>query len=149
MAYGSLREKIAAETAERNARYAIFRDIIREAEEAGHNAATACTPRPMIVGSPSTPFGSDIDPSKPVHYVADGMCGFAWVKVSPATSSFAKWAVKEAGFRKSYNGGIDRWVSAYNQSVARKEAYARAFAEVLNRYAHITKVKAYSQSRLD
>ena len=37
---------------------------------------TCCTPNPMVVGTPTTPLGDDIDYSKDTYYVADGMCGF-------------------------------------------------------------------------
>ena len=30
----------------------------------------------MVVGTPTTPLGDDIDYSKDTYYVADGMCGF-------------------------------------------------------------------------
>ena len=30
----------------------------------------------MVVGTPTTPLGNDIDYSKETYYVADGLCGF-------------------------------------------------------------------------
>lgn len=115
-----------------------------KAHEAGHAAATAASPVPMIVGSPSTPLGSDIDPSKPTYFEAEGVCGFAWVETK-GTTSFARQAVKAGIFRKSYSGGVSLWVSGYGQSMQRKEAYADAYAEVLSKSG----VSAYAGSRMD
>ena len=43
---------------------------------------TRCTPTFMVVGTPTTPLGDDIDYSKDTYYVADGMCGFAWINIA-------------------------------------------------------------------
>jgi hypothetical protein len=75
-----------------------------------------------------------------------GPCGFAWVNVSPGTSSFAKWLVKNKYARSAYDGGVDIWVSSFNQSIERKEACARAMAETLRAELGVT---AYPMSRLD
>lgn len=150
MEYATLREKIAAEKAERAAKYEQFQRIVADADDAGMRAAKDCVPRPMVVGTPVSPFGnSPMDTSKPMHYVEDGACGFAWVTISPGTASFSRWAKEHAGFRKAYGGGLQLWVSDFNQSVARKEAYAGAFARVLNEHAAVTGVRAYPGSRLD
>jgi hypothetical protein len=87
------------------------------------------------------------DGSPPVKswYVPEGPCGFAWVTVRPGTSSFAKWLVKTGKGSKAYGGGVSIWIGDYNQSIARKEAHARAMAEVFTN-AGIT---AYADSRLD
>lgn len=121
-------------------------EIYNEAHYAGMNALASVNPTPMVVGSPSTPLGNDIDPDKPVYYVADGPCGFAWVTVKPGTSKFARW-LKTSGYGRtdSYYGGVTVWVSEGNQSIAKKEAYARAFASVLNKHG----ICAYANSRLD
>lgn len=73
------------------------------------------------------------------------VCGFAWVKITPGTSGFAKWAVKNQIARKSFTGGVDVWVSKFGQSILKKEAYADAYAAVLAQYG----LQAYSGSRLD
>lgn len=122
-----------------------FQAIFDEAMEAGRKAATAMTPSTMIVGSPSTPFGTDVDPRKPVYVVPEGPCGFAWVKVRPGNSPFANWLKKHNKGHKAYEGGVDIWISDYNQSMQRKEAHAGAMARVLNAYG----ITAYSQSRMD
>lgn len=150
--YGSLREKIAAEKRERLARYANFQEAWNAAHAAGMAAGNAITPTPMIVRNGSIMVnGVPLDPSRAdntvIDVVADGVCGFAWVTVHPGTSSFARWAIKEKNARKEYGGGVClTWVSYFNQSMTRKEAYAQAFAEVLRDRLG---VKAYSHSRMD
>jgi len=129
-----------------------FAAIWREAEEAGLQAGQMLAPVPMVVGSPSTPFGSDVDPSKPTYYVEDGVCGFAWINVRPATSAFCKWWKKKIGeetgreVHRAYEGGYTvKWVHEFNQSMQKKYAYAKAFAEVLRKNG----IKATAYERLD
>ena len=120
--------------------------IYKEADAAGSAAAEAAVPTPMIVGTPTTPLGNDIDFKKQTYFVADGLCGFAWVKIFPARGAFVTYLKKAGiGSTNSYEGGYDIWVSGYGQSVTRKEAYAQAFAAVLKSYG----INAYGQSRLD
>ena len=117
-----------------------------EADKAGKDAANACNPLPMVVGEAKSIFSNEIDRSKPMHYVADGVCGFAWVNVKPGNSAFAKWLkAKKLARKDEYYGGVCVWVGAYNQSMQRKEAYAYAFARVLNDKG----IKAYARSRMD
>lgn len=124
-------------------------DLYAAADAAGQEAVEALVAsgriRPMVVGNATGLFGNGIDLSKPVYYVADGACGFAWVKVYPGNSKFARFLVKNGLARKSYSGGVDIWVSAYSQSVQKKEAYARAFANVVKAAGY----KCYADSRLD
>lgn len=145
--YSSLREKIAAEKAERQARYTKFEELYQQAHAAGDAAAKACVPRAMVVGTPTKPFGSDIDYTKQVWVEPEGVCGFAWIKITPATCSFARWLKKTGKVRdgRAWDGGVDIWVRDYGQSMQRKEAYANAFARVLNEAG----IRAYAQSRLD
>lgn len=147
--FASLREKIAWEKQERADRYARFETLVAEAHEAGHAAATATVPPVMVVGSPSTPLGSDIDPSQPIYVETEGPCGFAWIKIGPATSSFGRWLIKTARGRTSYPKGVMIWVSGYGQSLARKEAYARAYAAVLEASPDLANVRVYAGSRMD
>jgi hypothetical protein len=98
----------------------------------------------MVVGSPSTPFGADVDPRQPTYFVADGVCGFAWVSFAGNTP-FGRWANKHGIARKHYPKGLCLWVSAYNQSMQRKEAYAEAYAKVLRDHS----IEAYAGSRMD
>ena len=77
------------------------------------------------------------------HVVNDGVCGFASVIIKDI--KFAN-ALKKMGLgRKNYGGGYALSVSDFNQSLTRKEAYAHAFAKVLNDNG----ITAYTDSRMD
>jgi hypothetical protein len=121
-----------------------FAALVAKAEAAGQAALVAATPTPMIVGEAVDLFSDKIDYAKPTYYVAEGACGFAWVWFKGNTP-FGR-AMKAAGkASEGYPTGLQVWVSEGGQSIARKEAYARAYATVLKE-AGIT---AYAQSRLD
>ena len=121
-------------------------EIYSEAHSAGMAAGHGCTPTPMVVGTPTTPLGNDIDYEKETYYVADGMCGFAWINIKPARGKFVKYLKdNDIGRKDSYYGGYTIWVSGFGQSLARKESYARAFANHLNKNG----ITAYSMSRID
>jgi hypothetical protein len=133
-----IREKEAAKIA----RYAMFADAVRKAEAAGRKALEECTPQPMGVVEPST--------GKQWH-VPEGMCGFAWVTVTPGNSSLAHYLKREHGWEKAYRGGVQRWVSEGGQSIERKEAFASAFAKVMREEltGRVPGVNIYAGSRLD
>tara|TARA_R110002051_G_scaffold84560_1_gene149863 strand:- start:675 stop:1019 length:345 start_codon:yes stop_codon:yes gene_type:complete len=83
------------------------------------------------------------NPHKEPYY-----CGFAWVKIRPATTSFAKTLKKEGIVDYvSYNGGYDIYNPADygGQSMDFKEAGAEAYAKVLNSYG----IRAMALSRAD
>lgn len=143
--YGSLREKIAAELKARKERYAKFAAVYDKAAAAGKAAGEAAKPATMVVTQHADPL-NDNSPAVKQWVAPEGMCGFAWVKVSPGNSSFAKWLVKNKIARKAYYGGVDIWISAFGQSIERKEACARAMAKVL---VEELGIKAYADSRLD
>jgi len=67
--------------------------IYSEAHALGIAAGNGCSPTPMVVGTPTTPLGNDIDYSKDTYYVSDGVCGFAWVNIKPARAAFAAAAL--------------------------------------------------------
>ena len=130
-----------------------FNNICDEANAAGVAAVEKLRVIPMIVGQETSLFSGKLDYSKPVEYVEDGVCGFAWVDVYPknkGNTSLGKEerkVLEKAGFRKSWENSkrFCFWVSAYNQSMQKKEAYAQAFAETLRKYG----ISAYSGSRMD
>ena len=144
--YGSLREKIAAEKQERQIRYTNFSLWLEEAHRAGMGAVSQANVVPMVVSEHSNPL-DDNSPVKQSWFVADGPCGFAWVTVRPANSSFALWLKKFHGsdWKTVYGGGIQLWVSAFNQSMQKKEAYAAAYAGILQMHG----INAYAGSRMD
>jgi hypothetical protein len=109
--------------------------LIDKAFAAGRKAAVDCTPVPMGVTDGRTTW-----------VIADGPCGFAWINVKPAYSRVAKALVALGHAKKDgYYGGVTFWVGDYNQSMARKEAFARAFAAVLREAG----INAYAASRMD
>jgi hypothetical protein len=110
-----------------------FLSLFNSADLSGKVAAGECVPAPMVVQ------GYESEP------VMDGVCGFAWVVIKPATTAFARWLKRTGRARANYGGGLAVWVMGYNQSMTRKEAYARAFARVLSDAG----IRAYAQSRMD
>ena len=121
-------------------------EIYSEAHSAGLAAGHGCTPTPMVVGQPTTPLGNDIDYDKETYYVADGVCGFAWVNIKPARGKFVKFLKdNNIGRKDCYYGGYTVWVSEFGQSMHRKENYARAFTSVLRENG----LTAYNMSRMD
>ena len=122
-----------------------FERLYNDAMAAGRVAAAKTVPTPMAVQN-ARGLTDGFDWNRPYEVVSDGVCGFAWVKVRPATSAFAKWLKKTGKVRNlAYTGGYDIWISDYNQSMQRKEAHAEAMAEVLRNAG----IKAYAQSRMD
>jgi hypothetical protein len=127
-----------------------WKALYERADKAGQEAADRKVPQPMLVGTPTTPFGNDIDPTKRVYFVRGGLCGFATVTIKPATGGFVKWLKGRGIGYKAYYGG---WAVPCNprtapdlaQAVEIKEAYARAFAEVLRDAG----INVYVDVRLD
>ena len=129
-----------------------FELICEKANAAGIAAVEKLNVVPMIVGQETSLFSNVIDRSKPTYYVADGVCGFAWVDVYPVNKGNTRAGKEERkileseGFRKNdYEKSYQLWISAFNQSMQKKETYARAYAEVLRANG----LKAYSGSRMD
>ena len=76
----------------------------------------------------------------------EGVCGFAWIKIRPANSSFARWAKEQGlGQTSDYEGGLTIWTHGYGQSYTRKRAFASAAAKVLQGF----NITAYADGRLD
>lgn len=115
-----------------------FEAIYTQAHGSGMAAALALTPHPMIV---TTQFGSSPQKS---WFVEDGACGFAWVDF-PGNTPFGRWAKKNGKARSQYPKGLCVWVSEFNQSMQKKEAYARAFAQVLRSHS----IDCHIGSRMD
>lgn len=122
------------------------KEIYEEAYEAGLKAGNAIQVTPIVVGTELEPFSGEIDYSKKTYFVAEGLCGFAWVNINPARGNFVKYLKEINAGHKSYYGGYDVWVREFNQSHTRKVAFARAFADVLRKYGFD---RVYAQERLD
>ena len=124
---------------------AAHESLWQKAIEAGREAGENKNPVPMIVEQHVSPF-DDNSPVEKSYYVPEGVCGFAWISVKPGNSSFANWLKKNELARKdSYAGGVRIWISEYGQSMEKKEAHARAMAQVFNEAG----IKAFAMSRMD
>jgi len=119
--------------------------LYQKADAAGRDAAARCKPVPMIVGTPTTPFGNDMDPAKPTYFVEGGVCGFAWVTIRPARGKFVSYLKSKGLGNVGYYGGYQMSSRMMTQSMAVNEAYCEAFANVLRCFG----VKAHSESRID
>jgi hypothetical protein len=113
-------------------------ELAEMAHRAGMEAGNNAIPTPMVVVNSDT--------NQIVDVVDDGLCGFAWINIKPARGAFVNY-LKSRNWGKldSYYGGYTIWVHNFGQSVTRKEAYAKAFAEVLQNHG----LTAYAGSRLD
>ena len=118
--------------------------IYTQAHTAGNAAVTQTTVTPMIVSQQANPLNDNSETIKQ-WVVNDGVCGFASVIVKPANSKFAKFLVANQLARKHYAGGVSMSIFDFNQSLTKKEAYAYAFAKVLNDNG----ITAYVDSRMD
>ena len=112
-----------------------FAAIHKMADAAGKAAALALTPNPMIVRS--------ADGAKS-WLVPDGVCGFSWIEF-PGNTAWGRWTKKTGLSRAGYPKGLCMWVHDYNQSMQKKEAYARAYAAKLREKG----IEAWAQSRMD
>lgn len=121
-----------------------FKELMFKAHQAGRNAVANLTVRPMVVGQAKDLFSNEIDYSQPVHYVADGPCGFAWVSFKGNTP-FGRWAKKEGVAKPGYPTGLQIWIGDYNQSMQKKSAHADAMAKVLRDAG----IAAYANERMD
>lgn len=113
-----------------------FQFIYDEARRSGLANGHTVIPTPMVV------TGGGFR-----EYIADGVCGFAWIVIKPATAKFAKWLKANNLASKNYGGGLQIWISDYDQSMQRKEAHAAAMADSLQKA--FPEMTIYSQSRMD
>ena len=122
-----------------------FQQLWDEALAAGQTAMEATLPTPMVVVQHSNMM-DDTSPVEKQWLVPDGVCGFAWISIKPATSPFARW-LKDKGYAKhdAYYGGITYWVHQGNQSMELKENFAHAMAKVLTQHV----IHASAMSRMD
>lgn len=118
--------------------------IYDEARAAGLAAGEGDKPPAMVVAQHLSPL-DDGSPVIKSWLVPDGPCGFAWVNV-PGNSPFGRFLKAEKGCHAGYPKGVNYWVGDHRQSLSRKEAHARAFAEVLRKHG-IERV--YADSRMD
>tara|TARA_Y100000310_G_C20562588_1_gene753794 strand:- start:551 stop:928 length:378 start_codon:yes stop_codon:yes gene_type:complete len=120
-------------------------ELLTRAHEAGLSAGHGSTPTPMVVGTPTEFFGSDIDHSKPTYFVEGGVCGFAGVVIKPARGKFVSLLKKMGLGYKHYYGGYYMPCHEFGQSLDRKEAYCEAFARIIGESG----LRCYVHSRMD
>lgn len=121
-----------------------FNAMLRKALDAGYSAAQAVQVQKMRVIEADPLTGQPLPGARPSE--AFEPCGFAWVKV-PGNTPFGRYVKKTypQKFRKAYGPGLQYWVSDFEQSMYRKEAFAQAMARVLREHG----VEAYADSRMD
>jgi hypothetical protein len=126
-----------------------FKKIYNKALNAGYAAVEKMIKNNEIVPMTVVQHSNMLDDNSPIKkswYVEDGVCGFVWVNIKPANTSFAKWLVKNDYAKKdSYYGGITIWISQYGQSMQKKSEFAKAFSTIINEYGF----KSYADSRMD
>ena len=121
------------------------RELYEKAHLAVMRAGNGEKVTPMVVGTPTTLFGSEIDSSKPTYFVEGGVCGFAGVVIKPARGKFVSYLKSLGKGHSHYYGGFYVPVREFGQSMSRKEAYADAFAKVLTEEG----MRCYADSRID
>lgn len=129
----------------------MYKELWDKANEAGKIAAQNCQVKGMIV------YEADLFSNKPLPdgnawHVPEGVCGFAWLDIRPASPSGRKDCDLVKYLRTNHIGSYDDYAKSwhyaiqdYNQSMQRKEAHAEAMAKVLQDNG----IRAYANSRLD
>lgn len=129
-------------------RDAEHRALLEQARAAAQAAYAECQPQPMLVYE-TLGLSDAPKPNGKAWMVSEGVCGFAWVKITPATSSFARWLSKHKLGHKSYYGGWDIPVSVLvpscGQSYDRAQQAARAAVRILREH----NINCRMESRLD
>ncbi len=137
-------DKVRASAEARAERVKSHAALWARAIEAARKAHNECDPTPMVVRDAQ--LDGTLPPNGKTYYVSEGACGFGWVKVMPANSSFALWLTANGHARKAYGGGVSISTNfGGSQSIARAEAAAWALSDVLREAG----IKAYADSRLD
>jgi hypothetical protein len=134
-----------ARVSPKNTNDATFQELFLKARAAGLEAVNKLSVEPMVICEHKNLL-DDTSPVTKRYVIADGPCGFGWINVRPGNCAFALW-LKKKGYVQgaAYEGGVNIWVSEFRQSLAKKEAYAFAFAQVLNEAG----IRAYGSSRID
>ena len=116
-------------------------DVFVEAATAAREAALACTPTPMLVGTAKSLFDNSFDTSQPVYRVNGGVCGRASVWIRPATGPLvAMLKARGVGYKRYYGGYSVGSYEFYRpegplvQSMEIAQASAAAAAAVLTKY---------------
>jgi hypothetical protein len=126
-------------------------DLLSEVSASAEQAVKDCRPTPMVVGTPTTFFGNEIDESKPTYFIEGGVCGFASVVIKPARGKFVALLKKRGIGGAHYYGGYSVSAWEFAPSIRRDQSYERACAaaagavKVLQSYG----INAYVDARID
>jgi len=130
------KEMLAQQAVDHAERDNKFKELWKQACKAGY--AAALTANQQIITAMDEMTGQVFEPFP--------ICGFAWITIRPGNCAFANWLKKNNyGKTNSYSGGVQIWISDYNQSYDRKLAHAKAVEKVLVAAG----IKAYADGRLD
>lgn len=129
----------------------IIYDIFSEASTAATAAFHAAKPNPVIFGQAKSLFSNEMVPGTE-EYVADGVCGFAWVRIKPARGEFVKFLKsRNIGDKGVYGGytisAYEIGIPGFSQSMERKEAGCKAFVDVIKKY--FPNMSIWVESRMD
>ena len=142
-----------------------FNHLMTKGHKAGMVAAEGTQVTPMVVTEDPDMLPAE---KKPKTWVVDeGVCGFAWIEIHPATGAFPKWVKKNAkrfggcwyndkyydnglagmdfGIYKGYPTGLHMGTHLFGQGMTRKAAYCAGFANVLREAG----INAYANNRMD
>lgn len=121
--------------------------IWKLAVEAAKKAASECRPTPMIVSQHANVL-DDRSPVVKQWKANDGVCGFAWVRMT-GTSAMGRYLSSKGIARPAYPNGVSVHASVIapkvGQSLERGEAACRAAVAVLGEHG----IEAWTESRID
>ncbi len=112
-----------------------FAEVYKLANAAGFEAANQMQTIPMVVNQHANPLDDNSAVARS-YFVADGVCGFAWLELKGNTA-FAKWAVEAKVARKGYPRGIAIWCHDFNQSMQRKTKWAHTVCRYLRTHLQV------------
>lgn len=121
-----------------------FPALFEKAKAAGLAAGQAFVPSAVVFGEGSL-FSPGFKPGAKLEVCNDGVCGFAWVVVSPGNCPFANWLKKNKFGRPGAFGGVMVRIGEFNQSMQKKSAAADAMAAVFKDAG----IKARAEERMD
>jgi len=144
----NFKEMCLLQEANRTAREAQYQDWMTALVSIAEAAYLNAQPAPMAVYE--TAGLSDAPaPGGRSWNVSEGVCGFAWVTIRPATSSFARWLSKNNIGYKHYISGwqipMHVFVGQMGQSLERAEAASMAVSKFLRDQG----IEAQAASRMD
>ena len=147
-ARAAFKEMLNTKAEQATARYAEYQEWVTACSELANAAYINAQPAPMAVYE-TAGLSDAPKPGGKSWYVSEGVCGFAYVTIHPATSSFARWLSKNKIGYNAYTGGwqipMHFFVGQIGQSLERAEAAAHAVANFLCQQG----IDTHASSRMD